>query len=67
MNPARPSSHTRRPAGSPPPAEVEVRQRLAEASVQLVALRCELDLLAADLSWLQVTAAGGPDLGQEPR
>jgi hypothetical protein len=56
----------RRPTGAPVPAEAEVRRRLAQASVQLVALRCELDLLQADLSWLQVTAAGGPDLGQDP-
>jgi len=52
-----------RPGGWPD--ENVVRQRLVEASVQLVALRCELDDLVADLSWLQVTAAGPPDLGDQ--
>lgn len=52
-----------RPGGWPD--EGEVRRRLAQASVELVALRCELDALTADLAWLQVTAARGPDLGDE--
>lgn len=43
----------------------EFRRRLAQASVRLVALRCELDDLAGDLSWLQLMAAGGPDLGDD--
>ncbi len=56
--PDRPRS---RPGGGVP-VEREVRARLAAASVQLLALRNELDQLQADLSWLQITAAGGPDL-----
>lgn len=39
-----------------------VRSRLAHASVQLIGLRSELEQLTADLSWLQVLAAGAPDL-----
>ena len=56
----------RRSLGSPYSVEREVRARLAQASVQLVSLRCELDALAADLCWLQITVAGGPDLGDDP-
>jgi hypothetical protein len=39
-----------------------VHRRLACATAQFVALRSELDALQADLAWLQLTAAGGPDL-----
>lgn len=49
--------------GVPVPPEAEIRRRLALASAQLVTLPCELDDLTADLSWLQLTAAHPPDLG----
>lgn len=49
-----------RPGGWPD--ETEVKARLAAASVQLVTMRCEIDALTADLSWLQITASGPPDL-----
>lgn len=39
-----------------------MRRRLAAASTQLVTLRSELSVLQADLAWLQLSAAGGPDL-----
>lgn len=62
---ARPYPRSGREVGAASAVEGEVRRRLAFASVQLVALRCELDQLQADLAWLQVTAAGGPDLGED--
>lgn len=54
-------------AARPLPDERDVRRRIALASVQLIRLRNELDALTADLSWLHVTAAGGPDLGDDLR
>lgn len=57
-----PAFSSRRPLGLPTPDEREVRRRLAAASTQLVALRSELSVLQADLAWLQLIAAGGPDL-----
>lgn len=40
----------------------DVTRRLADASVRMIELRNELDTLQADLAWLQLAAAGGPDL-----
>ncbi len=62
------ATHRPRPVSRPGgwPDEADVRQRLAAASVQLVALRCELEDLVADLSWLQITATTPPDLGTDP-